>query len=318
LEANHHPCPNRAKIVFTQVGIPTWLVLALISPVFWAIVHVLDSHCVDEVFDAPWVGNVTSAFTMLAFMPVIGLGMIWADSNQISSMGVVQCCLAGIAYMASQVFYFKALKITESGIVAAYWNLLPFLLHVIGYLFLGEQLTGPMYLGSACLIIASILFCLVDGSIEYRWLSLGFMCVGACFQAVYFVLVDNLLETCSVYPVFIVSTISMIVCGLSPLLLGDCRRVFSSNWPRIWSSARFLLSIEIANMLAVSTGQYALKYGSASLVASVEATIPAYTMCLSLLLFAIFKRYGEEDASKRLVPKLALTGLMVLGVWLVS
>jgi drug/metabolite transporter (DMT)-like permease len=300
------------------VGIPIWLALALISPVFWAIVHVLDSHCVNEVFDAPWVGNVTSALTMLTFLPFITLGFIWADPTRMTYSGVAVSCIAGVAYIASQVFYFRALEITESGIVAAYWNLLPLLLLILGYVFLGEQLSGRMYVGSACLIFASVLFCLVDGNIEYRWHSFGLMCLGASFQALYFLLIDHVVKTCSVYPVFLVSTISMIVCGLTPLLLQSRRQVFSGNWPRIWLAARFLLLIEIANLTAVSTGQYALKYGPASLVASVEATIPAYTMCLSLVLYATFKRFGEEDASKRLVPKFALTGLMILGVWLVS
>jgi len=50
--------------------------------------------------------------------------------------------LAGFAFMASQALYFRALAISESGTVAAYWNLLPVLLLLASYLFLGEQLSS--------------------------------------------------------------------------------------------------------------------------------------------------------------------------------
>ena len=38
-----------------------WLVFALLSPLFWAIVTVLDRHCVERIFDRPWMGVITSA-----------------------------------------------------------------------------------------------------------------------------------------------------------------------------------------------------------------------------------------------------------------
>jgi drug/metabolite transporter (DMT)-like permease len=217
-----------------------------------------------------------------------------------------------------QFFYFKALAISESGIVAAYWNLLPFLLLVIGYLLLGEQLSKAKYVGSACLILASVLFCLVDTNLQYRWYSLWFMFLGSCFQAAYFLLLDRAFQCISVYPAFLIATMSMILLGLAPLLFSGRRKLFSNNWPRIWKAARFLLAIEVANLLAVATSQYAIKYGQASLVASVEATIPAYTLGISWGLYTVFRRFGEAEASHRLTTKLALTGLMIIGVWLVS
>jgi hypothetical protein len=37
-----------------------WLTFALLSPFFWALVHVLDAHCVERVFARPWMGMITS------------------------------------------------------------------------------------------------------------------------------------------------------------------------------------------------------------------------------------------------------------------
>ena len=49
-----------------------------------------------------------------------------------------------------------------------------------------------------------------------------------------------------------------------------------------------------------------------------EASIPAYTFLLSLVLYAVTRRYGEEEARRRLPAKLLLVAVMVFGVWLVS
>ena len=51
-----------------------WLFYALLGPPFWALVHILDSHCVGEVFDRPWVGIVTSSLAtavIVLFLPFI-------------------------------------------------------------------------------------------------------------------------------------------------------------------------------------------------------------------------------------------------------
>jgi len=144
------------------------------------------------------------------------------------------------------------------------------------------------------------------------------MFVGSCLQAVYFLLLDHAFQSCSVYPSFLLSTMAMIACGFGSMLLRRRRTVFFANWPRIWSSARFLLMIEVANLAAVATSHYAIKYGPISLVSAVEAMIPAYTFVFSIVLYSVFKKFGEADASKRFPAKLAPIGIMVVGVWLVS
>ena len=110
----------------------------------------------------------------------------------------------------------------------------------------------------------------------------------------------------------------MVGAGLSPLLLPKCRRIFRCNWPRIRPVLWLLFAIEVANLIAVATSQYAVSYGTPSLVAAAEASIPAYTFALSLVLFAVTRKYGEEEARQRLPAKFLLVTTMVFGVWLVS
>ena len=297
---------------------PLWLVLALISPLFWAIVHVLDAWCVDEVFDAPWIGVVCSAMTILMVLPLVVAWAFVAGAAPLTASSCGWCVLAGAAFMLGQAFYFEALSSSESGIVAAYWNILPLLLLAVSYLFCGERLRPPQYGGALLLVIGSVSFCAVDTHVQTRQRALGLMCAAAMAQVAYFMIQQSVFATTSVAVPLVVMTASMSAAGASPLLLPRFRSRFILNWPRIRPILRYLVAIEAANMAAIVTSQYAVSFGRASLVSSVEAAIPAYTFVVSLVLFRLFGKYGEPEAFQRLPAKAALVALMVVGVWLVS
>ena len=91
------------------------------------------------------------------------------------------------------------------------------------------------------------------------------------------------------------------------------------NWPRIRPVVPILVAIEVCNLAALATSQFAVSLGSPAVVSAVvEACIPVYTFLLSAVLFAVTRRYGEEEARQRLPAKLLLVAAMGFGVWLVS
>ncbi len=301
-----------------MINIPTWLAFALTSPFFWGITHVLDSYCVDEVFDHPWIGAITSGLCTFLALPFLAFGLFFVPTVPMT-LGVVSLCvLSGFVFMAGQIAYFYALSFSESGIVAAYWNLIPLLLLVISYLFFDEHLTQYQYLGCALLILSSVGFCLLDGNAESRWQAFWLMLFGVFCMSVYFLIQKKVFAFSPVYQVFLVSSFSIASAGLIPLLSPRHFKVFRQNWERIRPAFGFLLTIEIANLIALGTSQYAVSYGYPSLVSAVEGTIPAYAFLISMILYAVFRKFGEEEAHHHLLTKLLLVGVMAFGVWLVS
>lgn len=297
---------------------PWWLMFALMSPFFWAIVHVLDAYCVDKVFDRSWIGIFTSALAMLFVMPLLAIGLLFGGVSTMSMESVALCGLSGVVFMTSQILYFKALEETESGIVAAYWNIIPLILPVLSYFLWGEVLTQSRYIGIGVLIVSSVLFCLLDDSLQSRWNSIGVMFLAAWMQVLYFILQKHIFSQCEVYQAFLVITLAMAITGVIPLLFSAQRKVISVNMRRIWPVFWLILLIEIANLIAIATSQFAVNLAAPSLVSAVEASTPAYTFIVSLGLFAATKKYGEESAKKHLASKIFLVFNMVLGVWLVS
>lgn len=291
-----------------------WLFYSLLAPLFFAIVHVMDSYCVEDVFEKPWMGMVTSAIASLivfAPLPYIAPFIDW----QMPTVPVLIAALAaGALIQLSQALYFQALSYSEAGIVAAYWNMVPMLVPILSLIFLHERLSALHYIAISILIFCSVAFCLIDTSIKTRWLSFALMAASAVMQAFMFLLQEVVYSNMSYYQGFIVITTGLIITGLIPLVFKRVRIIFISNKLTLIKSGKLFVYIEIANLLALAFSQRAVDLGIPSLVAAVESTIPAYTFILSLLLSLLLPSFGDERSRKKLPQKFILIFFMASAV----
>lgn len=295
-----------------------WLLFALSTPLFWSLVHIADSHCVEEIFEKPWMGVITSAISssiVFLIVPIVAPFVSWnMPGAEILLMGF----LAGVLIQLSQGFYFKALSYTEAGIIAAYWNMTPALLPVFGYAILRDILTLPEYIGIFLLICGSVSMCLLDSNFHARWNSLLLMFGASLLQVFALLLEDRVFLHTSYFVGFLAITLGLICTGIVPLFFRKVRKVFNRNTHRIKPAINVFLIIEILNLCALATSQKAIALGNPSLVAAVETSVPAYTFILSLILILFSSKFGDIETLKNLPLKFALVGLMIIGVFLVS
>lgn len=298
------------------IGEHAWLLFALASAALWAILHVLDSYCVARVYERPYMGTIMGGLMTLGLLPVLALGLLETGWRPIPAEAWVLALLCGVAYMTMQWIYFTALDTCESGIVSGYWNSLSFFLPVLSYVILGETFPPVVYIGIAIVATSSVGFALLDESVTHRWRVFWMMQGGVLLQAAYFLMQDRLFEVCPVYQGFLMISLFIGLTGLCPLLLRGCRTTFRRNWATIRPAMRFLVVLELVNCAAVACSQFAVAYGRPSLVAAVEATMPAFTFLFSMALFWRTGRFGEERARSRIVIKICLACVMAFGVWL--
>lgn len=295
-----------------------WIAFALLTPFFWAIVHLLDSHCIEEVLEKPWMGIVTSAFaSLLVFIPLPFL--LFFFSWQLPSTSVILLALlAGVLIQISQAFYFKSLSYSEAGIVASYWNITPALLPIAGYLILRQTLELPQYAGIATLITTSVFFCLADNELLTRWRVFFLMLTASILQVGALMLEDYVYTQASYFVGFYLVVTGLIITGISPLLFRRAQIRFKSNLVRLKKSAVLFLLIETANLCALATSQKAISLGDPSLVAAVETSVPAYTFIMSLIFLLFGSKFGDAATYHKLHIKFILVIFMIIGVWLVS
>lgn len=295
-----------------------WLLFALLSPLFWALVHILDAYCVERVFTKPWMGVITSSLASLVVFLGVPFALPFARWEFDNWHVVELALLAGTCIQASQAFYFQALDYSEAGIVAAYWNLTPTFLPIASFFILGSVLHVWVYVGIALLIATSTGFCLIDTNFAARWKSFFLMLIASGFQTAALMIEDNVFAHSSFLAGFLLVTTGIIISGFLPLLLPWVRQAFKANLQTLKPALGLILFIEVTNLIALMISQRAIDLGVPSIVAAVETAIPAYTFVLSSLLFLVTKRYGDEHSRKNLVRKLLLVGVMMAGMWMVS
>lgn len=292
-----------------------WLFYALLGPPFWALVHILDSHCVGNVFDRPWMGVITSSLAT-AVLSLIGLFVLPYADWQLPDWPIIALAmLAGGLIQLGQGFYFQALEKTEAGIVAAYGNFTPTLLPLASYFLMGDVLQPWHYITIGVLILASICFCLIDVSRHGNWDSIILMLIASTAQ-VSAILIEKYVFVHSTFLIsFMFIIMGVVLSGVLPLLMvPSIRNAFSNNLPKIKPLAPLFLGIEFANVIALYLSQRAVDLGSPTLASAMETTVPGYTFLLTILLIALKHRFGNEEARYKLRTKLILVGIMTAGV----
>jgi len=226
--------------------------------------------------------------------------------------------LAGALIQLSQAFYFSALEYSEAGIVAAYWNMTPTILPVASYLIVGTVLGHWHFLGIGILVVASTCLCIMDTNLRSRWRSYWLMLAAAIVQVAVFLIEKHLFEEGTFYVGFSLITVGIILSGSAPLLAPRVQEAFRRNLPALRPAIGLIVVIEVANLIALLMSQRAIDLGMPSLVAAVEATIPAWTFGLSIFLGAIITTTADAQIRQRLFLKLVLVSVMAFGVYLVS
>jgi uncharacterized membrane protein len=291
-----------------------WIQYALLSSFLWAIVHVLDEHCVDNIFSKPWLGVITSSGIsagIFLLVPFVNMPIIIPDWNIL-----LICIFTGIVAQISQVYYFRALDSSDSGTVAAYWNLTPTFLPVISYWLFGYLITGNNYIGIGLLLVASIGLCVVD-KFESKWDTLYLMSIAASIQTGVVLLEKYIFDRSQFFGAFLAISASICMTGLFSLGLRTVRVSLVKDLPKIKKALPVFIIIELINWAALYTGQSAVKMGVPSLVSAIEASIPAFAFAISLTVMGLNHKIDAE--TKRKLPvKWAMVGLMMTGVWLIG
>jgi uncharacterized membrane protein len=299
-----------------------WIYYALFSSFLWAIVHVLDEHCVDKIFSKPWLGVVTSSGIsagIFLLVPLLNVPIVIPPGYLLAI-----CLVTGATIQLSQYFYFRALDCSDSGTVSAYWNLTPIFLLGISYWLFGYFVTANNYVGIALLIIASIGLCAID-KFSNRWQTLYLMSIASGLLTLVMTIEKYIFERTDFFGAFLSITAGMIISGLACLSLPEVRATFRQDLPKIQQALPIFIAIELLNLVALYTGQLAVKLGVPVLVSAIEASTPAYAFGLSLIIEIVqrridspMERLRQREARQRLPLKWGFVGLMIMGVWLLG
>jgi uncharacterized membrane protein len=288
-----------------------WIQYALFSSFLWAIVHILDEHCVDKIFSKPWLGVITSSGIsagVFSLVPILHIPAVMPPGNLFAI-----CLLTGAIIQLSQFFYFRALDCSDSGTVSAYWNLTPIFLLIVNYWLFGNPISQATYVGMALLIIASIGLCAID-KFSKRWDALYLMSIASGLLTISMTIEKYIFDRTDFFGAFLSITLGMILSGIATLAHPLVRATLIHDLPKIKRALPVFIAIELINLVALYTGKLAVKFGIPVLVSAIEASTPAYAFGLVLLIAACKQRI-DRSSTQNLPIKWGLISVMMLGVW---
>jgi len=124
----------------------SWQFWALLSAAFAALTAIFAKVGVENV-NSDFATFIRTIVIVLALAAILAATGKWQAPGSVSGRSYLFLILSGLATGGSWICYFRALKLGDAARVAPIDKLSVVLVAVFGVIFLGEQLSGPNWLG---------------------------------------------------------------------------------------------------------------------------------------------------------------------------
>jgi len=301
-----------------------WFLLALINPVFHAVSNHLDKYLITRWTSEVKVGVLIlfSCLFSVLLLPV----MVLIDSSLFSAVSLLQGAALvanGSILAAAILLYLKALDQEEASFVVPFFELIPLLGLLLGYVFLGEILTAnQMWAGLLIIIGSSMLsFEFNDGKARVKSKVVALMVTSSLLYAIngvafkYFTPADEFVSA-----VFW-NSLGMVLFGLVILAINsDYRGQFVGLIKRHHYK---VLGLNLLNEAIVMAGEIAFMLAILSapvaLVQSIGGLQSLAVFVLGVLITIFFPKFGKESLIfHHLFQKVAAVAVILVGVLMID
>lgn len=295
----------------------SWFYLALLAPLLWAVVVLIDDNLLRHVYKGPYLAAIVSGLFGVA--PLISL--FWLDLAPTATTTMFWATMAGFVTVIYYFFYFRALERESPSTVIALMSLTPRSLPLFAHYVVGEDLSTTQFIGFFVVLGASFMLALTDvkkfkfsnalvsvvaASVLYAIASLGskysyeqtnfytgymFFCLGMGAGGLFFIYV-------------------MLYRRQKEILKGIIKR---NNLKIIL----FLVFSELLNIGAEFAQNLAISRGPVSLIKAVENIQPVYMLLIAIVLYPFFPKYFRDvEHGHHIAYKLAMMLLIAGGVYI--
>lgn len=294
----------------------SWFYLALLAPLLFAIVNLIDDNLVRHVYKSPYYGAIISG--LFGAVPLVSLLVRPLDSTTptVTGLGVLAGFLTAVYYY----FYFRALETESPSVVIAMFGLAPAIILVLANVFLGEQLVAKQLVGFGVVLFASFALGLVEIKKFKFSKALFLVATAAALYAVSSLFSKYVFERTSFYTGFMYFSAGMGLGGvyfwlvLRFLKQTDFLRELRRN------SKKVLTLFVVAEAIAVAaefTQNLAVSRGPLSLVKVIEGIQPIYVLLIALLFYRLSPKHFREAAEGGLARKFTLMTIGLAGLFLI-
>ena len=295
-----------------------WILFALIGPVFWALVNLIDTkvrhkHVTnDYVITAFWGFLFFFAFILV---PFVGFSIPpWHI--------LLLCLIAGMLLVYLVVPYFMALYVEETSRVVTLWFITPALLPFFALIFLGEVLTLNQYLGFFLVVAGGAIISIRKTADRKRKVSKALFLVlvsGMIFNG-YVILLKYIYNNYNFWHAFLWTRVGLFIGALTLLVTKKNRMAFAKHFKRLTKKASSLIITGTTlDLVASISFTIAVALGPVSLVGGLTNFQPLFLLIFIVFLARYFPQLYKEEVSKSILGvKFLSIILMLVGLWLIG
>lgn len=290
-----------------------WLGLALLTPVLWSIVVLIDDNLVRGIYKNPFTGAVISG--LFGSLPLVSL--VWLDAVEIAPKVAAAGLASGFLTVMYYFYYFKALEREAPSVVVALFSLTPATLPFLAYLLLDERLSVMQLVGFMVVLLFTLMLAVVDVKKFKFSKALAPVFVAVVLMDLVLICEKYVYQHISFYTGFMyfsagmaLASVVMFSAALYKAKAAKKPLVLLTKKQYVVAALLFLSLTESINIAAEFTSNLAVSKGPVSLVEVLQNTQPMYMLIISLLLFPFFPKYFREAGQGRIGYKF----VMMLGI----
>ena len=295
----------------------SWFYLALLAPLLYAIVNLIDDNLVRFVNKGPYfVATVAGIFGATPLISRLFIG-----TQPMSLKLTIFAVLAGFFTVLYYFFYLKALESEQPSIVIALFGLVPATLPFLAHSILHEQLIGAQIIGLAIVLIASLGLVITDfKKLKFSKAIVLILSSVVLLDAIS-IMTKYVYQQVPFYPAYMYFSVGMGLGGLYFLLVMLMTRGGNSFRQTRQSLKKFILLFiigELINLGAEISLNLAVSRGPVSLVRVIESIQPIYVLLIAILLYPVAPKYFREAAETGRTKKFILMGIIIIGLIIIG
>lgn len=294
----------------------SWFYLALLAPLLYAIVNLLDDNLLSFVYESPYLATVSAGF--YGALPLLSRIFLHAHtlSLELSLLSIGAGCLT----LGYYFFYFKGLESDSPSIVIALFSLAPATIPFFAHFIVHEHLSLAEISGFTIVLLASLGLAGSDLRRLKFSKALVPVAIAVIFMDALSLMTKYAYQRADFYSVYIYFSIGMGLGGIFFLLLK-----FKQNKVgilRIKKRIKKLLPVfvaaELIGLAAELTLNLAISRGPVSLVKVIEGIQPVFVLLIALALYPRSPKFFREAEDGHPRRKFALMLIVIAGLAIIS
>jgi drug/metabolite transporter (DMT)-like permease len=295
-----------------------WLYLAITAYLLFALSNIGDKLVVTKFKTEPIVYTFYVGFLGCVAIVLIPFG--------VHLLSVVLFCLAilaGVAFMMSLFFMYKALSLGEtSRAITIIGSSSPIFTFLLAALFLHEQLKFTELIAFAILVLAIILIVWQKEKPvrkKYHESLIFWAIMAGLALATNYTLTKYLFSANTFVNIFFWTRVGGFVTAVVILLMPTARKLIQADWKRPKKKKGLLvLGIQIAGGAGVVMQSYALSLASATIINALQAVQYAMVFILATILGYRDPHLREHLSKRQIIQKVCALVLIAIGLYLLS